>query len=88
MPIKRDEDQAPSECQKQACAIQTCIVKHNYSPDPVQRCQPYFEAYKACAERQNEATDGSVAAAAVASTVPDSSLIMAISTHSKEKAIN
>ena len=50
----RDEDLAPSECKKHACAIQTCIVKYNHMPDPVKHCQPYFTVYKACVQRRNE----------------------------------
>lgn len=45
---KTHDDLAPLECQKHACAIQTCIAKYNHAPDPVQHCQPYFNYYKQC----------------------------------------
>lgn len=54
MSDKNDEDLAPKECQKQACAIQTCIVKYNHKSDPVDFCRPYFAAYTACVEKRNE----------------------------------
>jgi hypothetical protein len=48
-----DSELAPPECQKHACAIQTCIAKNQHAADPVQYCQSYFDTYKQCIERRD-----------------------------------
>lgn len=49
-----DKDLAPRECQKYACAIQTCIVRFDKKPDPVEFCRPHYHAYEDCIRKRNE----------------------------------
>ncbi|GFZ50479.1 hypothetical protein JCM24511_08236 [Saitozyma sp. JCM 24511] len=44
---------APQDCQGEACAIQDCLSKHNYSESA---CQSYVESlYKCCDRMYREA---------------------------------
>mmetsp|Transcript_14944 Transcript_14944/g.38190 ORF Transcript_14944/g.38190 Transcript_14944/m.38190 type:complete len:81 (+) Transcript_14944:272-514(+) len=49
-PTARDErDAAEKACQKLACAIQTCLRRHQYQQD---RCDATIEAWNRCVEEQ------------------------------------
>jgi hypothetical protein len=52
--MEKDDELASKACQRQACAIQTCIVQYNSKPDPVQFCRPMFEKYEECVAKLKE----------------------------------